>query len=75
MSDFISSWEINFSNVDMALAKTNESMVWSANKHHHDIQFYSGYFVYVNTAHFSLASGLSKKLAFKWIGPFFLLNR
>ena len=54
----------------MALAKTNESMARSADKHHFDVQFHSGDLVYVNTAHFSLAPGLSRKLALKWVGPF-----
>ena len=58
----------------MALVKTNESMARSADKHRRDILFHSGDLVYVNTAHFSLAPGLSRKLAPKWVGPF-LLNR
>ena len=54
----------------MALANTNESMAHSADKHRHDVTFCSGDLVYVNTAHFSLASGLSRKLAPKWVGSF-----
>ena len=67
---FISSQEKSFSDVGMALAKTNESMVCSADQHLHNIQFHSGDLVYVNTAHFSLAPGLSRKLVHKWIGTF-----
>ena len=70
VSDFISSQEKSFSDVHMALAKTNESMARSADKHRRDVQFHSGDLVYVNTAHFSLAPGLSRKLAPKWVGPF-----
>ena len=54
----------------MELAKTNESMASIANKHHRYIQFCSGDLANVSTAHFSLASELSKKLAPKWVGPF-----
>ena len=54
----------------MALAKINESMACSTNKHRCDVLFHSGHLVYVNTAHFSLAPGLSRKLATKWVGPF-----
>ena len=54
----------------MALAKTNESMAHSADKHCRDVLFHSGDLVYVNTAQFSLAPGLSRKLAPKWVGPF-----
>ena len=54
----------------MALAKTNESMACSADKHCRDVLFHSGDLVYINTAHFSLAPGLSRKLALKWVGPF-----
>ena len=54
----------------MALVKTNESMACSADKHCRDVLFHSGDLVYVNTAHFSLAPGLSRKLAPKWVGPF-----
>ena len=54
----------------MALAKTNESMARSADKHCRDVLFHSSDLVYVNTAHFSLAPGLSRKLAPNWVGPF-----
>ena len=54
----------------MALAKTNESTARSADKHRHDVWFHSSDLVYINTAHFSLAPGLSRKLAPKWVGPF-----
>ena len=54
----------------MALVKKNESMAYSFNKYRRDIQFNSGDLVYVNTAHFSLASGLSGKLAPNWVGLF-----
>ena len=54
----------------MALVKTNESMARSGDKHHRDVLFHSGDLVYVNTAHFSLAPGLSRKLAPKWVGAF-----
>ena len=70
MSDFISSYEKSFSDVRMALAKTNESIARSADKYRHDVSFHSGDLVYVNTAHFFLAPGLSRKLAPKWVGPF-----
>ena len=45
-------------------------MAPSADKYHHNVMFYTGDLVYVNTAHFSLASGLSRKLAPKWVGSF-----
>ena len=45
-------------------------MAHSADKHHHDVMFYTGDLVYINTAHFSLAPGLSGKLSFKWLGFF-----
>ena len=32
--------------------------------------FYSGELVHINTAHFSLAPWLSRKLALKWVEPF-----
>ena len=44
-------------------------MAYSADKHRCDITFHTGDLVYVNTAHFSLAPGLFKKLAPKWVGP------
>ena len=68
--EFISSQEKSFSDVHMALSKTNESMDCSFDKHCHDIQFNSGDLVYVNTAHFSSALGVSSKLAPKWVGHF-----
>ena len=49
----------------MVIAKTNESMAQSPDKHRHDVYFYFGDLVYVNTDHFSLAPGLSRKLASK----------
>ena len=54
----------------MAIAKTNESMAFSTDKHCRDVLFHSGDLVYINTAQFSLASGISRKLAPKWVGPF-----
>ena len=54
----------------MALAKTNESMACSADKHCHNVLFHSIDLVYVITTHFYLAPGLSRKLAPKWVGPF-----
>ena len=55
----------------MALAKTNESMAHSADKHPCDAYFHSGDLVYINTGHFSLAPGLSRKLdPYKWVGLF-----
>ena len=45
-------------------------MARSADKHHRNATFHTGDLVYVNTAHFSLAPGLSQKLAPKWVGPF-----
>ena len=53
----------------MALAKINESIAHSAGKYHHDVQFYSGDLVYVNTTYFNLAPGFSKRLALKWVVP------
>ena len=70
MSDFISSQEKSFSEICIALAKTNESMAHSADKHHRDIMFHSGDLVYIDTAHFPLAPALSRKLAPKWVGLF-----
>ena len=70
ISNFISFQKQSFSNFHKALAKTNESIACSADKHHHNIQFYSGDLIYIDTAHFSLAPGLSRKLAPKWVGPF-----
>ena len=52
----------------MALAKTNESMAHNTDKYHHDVYFHSGDLVYTNTTHFCLVSGLSRKLAPKWVG-------
>ena len=54
----------------MALAKTNESIACSTDKHCHDVWFHSSDLIYVNTAHFSLAPGVSRKLAPKWVGLF-----
>ena len=54
----------------MALAKINESMAHSANKYCYNVWFHSGDLVNINTAHFSLASGLFMKLAPKLEGPF-----
>ena len=45
-------------------------MSCSADKHCRDVMFHSGNLVYVNTAHFSLAPGISRKLAPKRVGPF-----
>ena len=45
-------------------------MACSADKHRRDVTFHTGDLVYVNIAHFSLAPGLSKKLAPKWVGLF-----
>ena len=45
-------------------------MTSSADKDCCDVTFYTGDLVYVSTAHFSLAPGLSKRLALKWGGPF-----
>ena len=45
-------------------------MARSADKHRRDVTFHTGDLVYINTAHFSLALGLSRKLAPKWVGPF-----
>ena len=59
-----------FSEVCIALAKTNESISRSADKHRRDVTFHTGDLVYTNTAHISLAPGLSRKLAPKWAGPF-----
>ena len=70
VSDFISYQQKSFSDVHIKLAKTNEFIACSADKHHHNIQFHSGGLVYVNTTHFSLSFGLSRKLAPKWVGPF-----
>ena len=62
MYDFIRSLEKSFSDVHMALAKTNESMACSADKYHCDVYFHSSELVYLNTTPFSLAPGLSRKL-------------
>ena len=70
VSNYINSQEKTFSDVRMALVKTNESMARSANKHCHDVQFHSGDLIYINTAHFSLSPGLFRKLAPKCVGPF-----
>ena len=45
-------------------------MACSADKYHRDATFHTGDLVYVNTAHFSLAPGLFRKLALKWVGLF-----
>ena len=47
-------------------------MACSVDKHHHDVIFHSGDLVYVNTAHFSLALGLFRKLASRWVGALFI---
>ena len=47
----------------MVLAKTNESMACSAANHCRDIYFHSGNLVFINTVHFNLAPGISRKLA------------
>ena len=70
VSDFISYQEKSFSDIHIALAKTNASMACSAAKHHCNVKFRTGGLVYVNTAHFSLAPGLSRKLAPKQVEPF-----
>ena len=70
MLNFISSQEKSFFDVHIALAKTNEFMACSADKHRHDATFNTGDLVYVNTAHFCLVSGLSRRLEPKWVGPF-----
>ena len=49
--------------VHIALVKTNESIARNTDKHRRDITFHTGDLVYVNTAYFSLAPGLSRKLA------------
>ena len=54
----------------MALAKANEAMAYSADTHCCDVQFHLGDLVYINTAHFSLASGIYGELAPKWAGIF-----
>ena len=54
----------------MAQAKTNDSMSCSTDTHYCDIQFHSSDLVYLNTAHFSLDTGLSRKLATKQVVPF-----
>ena len=59
-----------FSDVCIALAKTNEPMACSADKHCCDVTFHTGVLVYINTTYFSLARGFSKKLAPKWVGLF-----
>ena len=48
MSDFISSKEKGFSDVHIALAKTNESMALSADKNHRDAMFHIRDLAYVN---------------------------
>ena len=48
-----------------ALVKTNESMTYSANQCHRDVMLHTGDLVYVNTAHFSLTGGISKKIVSK----------
>ena len=45
-------------------------MARSAGKYCCNVQLHSGDLVYVNTAHFFLAHGLSKKLTPKWVRPF-----
>ena len=70
MSDFINSQAKSFSDFCIALAKTNESIACSADNYHRDIMFNTGDLVYITTAHFSLAPGLSRKLLPKWVGPF-----
>ena len=54
----------------MVLAKTNESIACSAYKNRYNILFCSDDLNYVNSAHFSLDPGLSRKLAPKWVGSF-----
>ena len=46
----------------------------SANKKRRDVQFAEGELVWVKTDHLNLPSGLSRKLAAKWIGPFPILK-
>ena len=45
-------------------------MARSADKHRCDVMFHTDDLVYDNTAHFSLAPGLSGKLVSKWFGLF-----
>ena len=45
-------------------------MAHSGDKHHRDVTFHTGDLVYVNIAHFSLDTRLSRKLAPRWVGPF-----
>ena len=33
----------------MAIAKTNESIAYNVNEHHHDVWFHSGNLVYINS--------------------------
>ena len=54
----------------MALAKTNYSMAFSADKHCYNTLFYCDNLVYIDTTHFFLAPQLYRKLAPKWVGPF-----
>ena len=68
VSDFITCQEKNFSDFCNALAKSNESIAHSSDKHYRYITFYAGDLVYINTTHFSLAPGLSRKLDPKWLG-------
>ena len=53
----------------MALAKTNEAMAHSVDKQCRNVKFDLGDLFYVNTTHFSLASGLSKRLTPKSVEP------
>ena len=54
----------------MVLAKINESIAFSAYKNRYNILFYSDDLNYINSAHFSLAPGLFRKLVPKWVGSF-----
>jgi hypothetical protein len=52
------------------LAAASAAMLRYTNRKRRDIQFKQGDLVWVKTDHLNLPSGLSRKLAAKWIGPF-----
>ena len=56
--------------VRSAVARAAEAMSVQANKRRRDVEVAVGSFAWLSTEHLRLASGLTRKLAAKWAGPF-----
>ena len=58
-----------------ALSTAAERMATQANKHRRIVPFREGSYVWLSTEHLRLPSGLSRKLASKFVGPFLISSQ